>query len=111
MAAEKVIHARGCCYFCCTMTFIRPSVSCQVMNVNLLEGDKVMFEDVGHRENSMLANESILMRGLVVRSHSNQISIHLHSQRPRMGSVLLHYQGEWKLRMTKGTHVRMNAIF
>lgn len=69
------------------------------MNVNLLEGDKVTFEDVGHQENAMLANESILMRGLVVRSHSNQISVHLHSQRPRMGSILLNYQGEWELRI------------
>ena len=69
------------------------SVPGQVMNVNLSEGDKVVFEDVGHGENTMLANESILMRGLVVRSHSNQISIHLHSQRSQAGSVLLRYQG------------------
>ncbi|KAI3353932.1 hypothetical protein L3Q82_005132 [Scortum barcoo] len=65
----------------------------QVMNVNLSEGDKVVFEDVGHGENTMLANESILMRGLVVRSHSNQISIRLHSQRSQVGSVLLRYTG------------------
>lgn len=69
------------------------------MNVNLLEGDKVAFEDVGHRENTMLANESILMRGLVVRSHSNQISIRLHSQRPQMGSLLLRYQGRHTLKV------------
>lgn len=67
------------------------------MNVNLSEGDKVVFEDVGHGENTMLANESILMRGLVVRSHSNQISIRLHSQRPQVGSVLLRYQGKCEL--------------
>ncbi|TKS81513.1 Seizure 6-like protein [Collichthys lucidus] len=64
-----------------------------VMNVNLSEGDKVVFEDVGHGENTMLANESILMRGLVVRSHSNQISIRFHSQRSQVGSVMLRYQG------------------
>lgn len=74
------------------------------MNVNLLEGDKVTFEDVGHRENTMLANESILMRGLVVRSHSNQISIRLHSQRPQMGSLLLRYQGRHMLKV-KMSHV------
>ncbi|XP_054456055.1 seizure protein 6 homolog [Anoplopoma fimbria] len=67
-------------------------VEVQVMNVNLSEGDKVVFEDVGHGENTMLANESILMRGLVVRSYSNQISIRFHSQRSRVGSVLLRYQ-------------------
>ncbi|KAG7235159.1 hypothetical protein INR49_003145 [Caranx melampygus] len=66
------------------------------MNVNLSEGDKVVFEDVGHRENTMLANESILMRGLVVRSHSNQISIRFHSPRPQAGSVLLRYQFKLK---------------
>ncbi|XP_076024007.1 seizure protein 6 homolog [Genypterus blacodes] len=67
-------------------------VEIQVMTVNLSEGDKVVFEDLGHGDNTMLANESILMRGLVVRSHSNQISIRFHSQRPQAGSVLLHYQ-------------------
>lgn len=66
----------------------------QVMNVNLLEGDKVAFEDVGLSENTMLANETILMRGLVVRSHSNQLSIRLYSQRPQAGSVFLRYQGK-----------------
>ncbi|XP_030249016.1 seizure protein 6 homolog isoform X6 [Sparus aurata] len=67
-------------------------VEVQVMNVNLSEGDKMVFEDVGHGENTMLANESILMRGLVVRSHSNQIFIRFHSQRSQVGSVLLRYQ-------------------
>lgn len=67
------------------------------MNVNLSEGDRVVFEDVGHGENTMLANESILMRGLVVRSHSNQISIRFHSQRAQVGSVLLRYQGKCEL--------------
>nr|XP_033952694.1 LOW QUALITY PROTEIN: seizure protein 6 homolog [Pseudochaenichthys georgianus] len=67
-------------------------VEVQVMNVNLSEGDKVVFEDVGQGENSMLANESILMRGLVIRSHSNQISIRFHSQMPQVGSALLRYQ-------------------
>lgn len=65
--------------------------------MNLSEGDKVVFEDVGHGENTMLANESILMRGLVVRSHSNQISIRFHSQRSQVGSVLLRYQGKCEL--------------
>uniref|UniRef100_A0A1A7YAE0 Seizure related 6 homolog n=1 Tax=Iconisemion striatum TaxID=60296 RepID=A0A1A7YAE0_9TELE len=67
-------------------------VEVQVMNVNLSDGDKVVFEDVGHEENMMLANESILMRGLVVRSHSNQIVIRFHSPTSQAGSVLLRYQ-------------------
>lgn len=64
------------------------------MNVNLSEGDKVVFEDLGSGENTMLANESILMRGLVVRSRSNQITIRFHSQKSQGGSVLLRYQGK-----------------
>ncbi|XP_008306881.1 seizure protein 6 isoform X1 [Cynoglossus semilaevis] len=67
-------------------------VEVQVMNVNLSAGDKVVLEDMGYGENTMLANESILMRGLVVRSHSNQISIRLHSPRALAASVLLRYQ-------------------
>lgn len=67
------------------------------MNVDLFEDDKVVFEDVGHREDTMLANESILMRGLVVRSHSNQISIHFHSLKSQTGSVILRYQGKSEL--------------
>ncbi|CAL8308374.1 unnamed protein product [Gadus morhua 'NCC'] len=51
----------------------------------------------GHRGPgpSLLANESVLMRGLVVRSHSNQISISFRSDRGqgRSGFVILRYQG------------------
>lgn len=64
------------------------------MNADLLEGDKVAFQDSGQEGNAVLANETILTRGLVVRSHSNQISIRLHSQKPRPGSILLRYQGD-----------------
>lgn len=64
------------------------------MNADLLDGDKVTFEDSGHGDNGVLANESILMRGLVVRSHGNQIRIRLRSRRPQPGSILLRYQGK-----------------
>lgn len=64
------------------------------MNADLLEGDKVAFQDSGHQENAVLANETILTRGLVVRSHSNQLSVRLRSQRPQPGSILLRYQGD-----------------
>lgn len=64
------------------------------MNVSLAEGDSVRFEDLGGAEPSVLANESILMKGLVVRSYSNQISVHFHSRRPCHGSFLLLYRGK-----------------
>lgn len=69
-------------------------VSLQVMNADLLEGDKVAFQDSGHNENAVLANETILMRGLVVRSRSNKISVRLYSRRPQPGSILLRFQGK-----------------
>ncbi|XP_051963166.1 seizure protein 6 homolog isoform X1 [Xyrauchen texanus] len=79
----------------CTYTvtvYMGYGVEIQVMNVSLAEGDVVRFEDLGGREPSVLANESILLKGLVVRSWSNQISIHFRSQKPQSSSLLLRYQ-------------------
>uniref|UniRef100_A0A672QZR5 Seizure related 6 homolog n=1 Tax=Sinocyclocheilus grahami TaxID=75366 RepID=A0A672QZR5_SINGR len=79
----------------CTYTvtvYMGYGVEIQVMNVSLAEGDMVKFEDLGGREPSVLANESILMKGLVVRSWSNQISIHFRSRQPQSSSLLLRYQ-------------------
>ncbi|XP_039633933.1 seizure protein 6 isoform X2 [Perca fluviatilis] len=89
--SSSALHSTMDCSYTITV-YMGYGVEVQVMNVNLSEGDKVVFEDVGHMENTMLANESILMRGLVVRSHSNQISIRFHSRRSQGGSVLLRYQ-------------------
>ncbi|XP_032382948.1 seizure protein 6 [Etheostoma spectabile] len=90
--SSSALHSTIDCSYIITV-YMGYGVEVQVMNVNLSEGDKVVFEDVGHMENTMLANESILMRGLVVRSHSNQISIRFRSWRSQGGSVLLRYQG------------------
>ncbi|KAM9852817.1 seizure protein 6 homolog [Aulostomus maculatus] len=89
--SSSAFHSTVDCSYIITV-YMGYGVEVQVMNVNLSEGDKVVFEDVGHRENTMLANESILIRGLVVRSHSNQISIRIHSQSPQARSILLRYQ-------------------
>ncbi|XP_045928846.1 seizure protein 6 homolog [Micropterus dolomieu] len=89
--SSSAFHSTTDCSYIITV-YLGFGVEVQVMNVNLSDGDKVVFEDVGHGENTMLANESILIRGLVVRSHSNQISIRFHSQRSQGGSVLLRYQ-------------------
>ncbi|XP_071781512.2 seizure protein 6 homolog [Centroberyx gerrardi] len=68
-------------------------IEVQVLNVSVLEGEQVTLEDTGGREPSILANESVLMSGLVVRSWSNQISIHFRSDhQSNSGSLLLHYQ-------------------
>lgn len=66
------------------------AVSRQVTNADLLVGDKVTFED----DHGVLANETILMRGLVVRSRGNRIRVRLRSRTPQQGAVLLRYQGK-----------------
>ncbi|KAM6907064.1 seizure protein 6 homolog [Xenentodon cancila] len=68
-------------------------IEVQVLNVSVLEGEQVTVEDTGGQEPFILANESVLMRGLVLRSWSNQISIRFCSeQRLNSGFLLLHYQ-------------------
>lgn len=63
--------------------------------MSALEGEQVTVEDTGGREPSILANETVLMRGLVLRSWSNQISIRFRSeQQSSSGFLLLRYQGE-----------------
>ncbi|XP_035290633.1 seizure protein 6 homolog isoform X3 [Anguilla anguilla] len=79
----------------CTFTvtvYLGYGVEVQVLNVSLSEGEVVTLEDVGGREHSVLANESVLMKGLVVRSSSNQISVRFRSDHPQPGSFLLRYQ-------------------
>ncbi|CAB1419916.1 unnamed protein product [Pleuronectes platessa] len=64
-----------------------------VLNVSVLEGERVTVEDTGGREPFILANETVLMRGLVLRSWSNQISLRFRSdQQHNSGFLLLHYQ-------------------
>ncbi|XP_028321319.1 seizure protein 6 homolog isoform X2 [Gouania willdenowi] len=67
-------------------------VEVQVMKTNLSEGEKVVFEDVVPGDNVMLANDSILNSGRVVRSHSNQIVIRIHGARLQAALLLLRYQ-------------------
>ncbi|XP_046876860.1 seizure protein 6-like [Hypomesus transpacificus] len=68
-------------------------IEVQVLNASVSEGEQVTLEDMGGREPSILANQSVLTRGLVLRSWSNQINIHYRSQRPaKRGSLLLRYQ-------------------
>uniref|UniRef100_A0A8C5H6R1 Seizure protein 6-like n=1 Tax=Gouania willdenowi TaxID=441366 RepID=A0A8C5H6R1_GOUWI len=67
-------------------------IEVQVLNVSLLEGEQVTVEDTGGQEPVLLANETVLMRGLVLRSWSNQISIRLRGDRQHHSVLLLHYQ-------------------
>uniref|UniRef100_A0A4W4HTV2 Seizure related 6 homolog b n=1 Tax=Electrophorus electricus TaxID=8005 RepID=A0A4W4HTV2_ELEEL len=84
-------HTNADCTYTVTV-YMGYGVESQVVNVSLAEGDTVRFEDAGGRKPSVLANESILIKGLVVRSYSNQISVHFRSRRAPPGSFLLRYQ-------------------
>ncbi|KAK1158219.1 hypothetical protein AOXY_G23064 [Acipenser oxyrinchus oxyrinchus] len=73
--------------------FMGYGVEIQVLNVSLLEGETVTLEDLGGQEPAVLANESILMKGLVVRSWSNQVAVRFQSfQLPHAGSFHFQYQ-------------------
>ncbi|XP_057676063.1 seizure protein 6 homolog isoform X2 [Corythoichthys intestinalis] len=68
-------------------------IEVQVVNASMSEGQRVTLEDTGGRESFVLANESVLIRGLVLRSRSNQISIRFRSdQQHHSGVIQLHYQ-------------------
>ena len=74
------------------------------MHVNLSESDSVTFEDAGAGDGGggggdddvvVLANRSILTKGLVVRSRSNRFTVRLSSRSPGAGagSLRLRYRG------------------
>ncbi|KAF7700968.1 seizure protein 6 homolog isoform X2 [Silurus meridionalis] len=80
-----------CTYF--VTVYLGYGVEIQVLNVTLVESENVVLEDLGGLEPSILANKSGLTKGLVVKSSSNQISIHFSSKKqPRPGSLLLRYR-------------------
>ncbi|XP_059930836.1 seizure protein 6 homolog isoform X2 [Gadus macrocephalus] len=89
-AISTVHSATDCTYK--VIVYMGYGVEIQVLQVNLSESDHVTFEDAGGGDDVILANRSILTKGLVVRSRSNQFTIHLSSQRPWAGSLRLHYQ-------------------
>ncbi|KAM4545522.1 seizure protein 6 homolog isoform 1-T3 [Odontesthes bonariensis] len=76
------------CNFLITV-YLGYGIEVQVQNVGVMEGEQVTVEDTGGQEHFILANESVLMKGLVLRSWSNQISIRL---RVSSGFLRLHYQ-------------------
>ncbi|XP_053313031.1 seizure protein 6 homolog isoform X2 [Spea bombifrons] len=68
-------------------------VEIKVQNISLSEGEMVTVENLEGVEPVILANESFLMRGQVIRSPTNQVMIHyqsLHQTNP--GSFRFHFQ-------------------
>lgn len=67
----------------------------QVLNVSVEDGAEVFLEDLGGSVPSILANSSMLSKGLVLRSSSNQISVRFSSEQAnRAGLLLLRYRGD-----------------
>ncbi|XP_051973123.1 seizure protein 6 homolog isoform X2 [Xyrauchen texanus] len=78
---------------CLVTVYLGYGVEIQVLNVSLEDGIKVVLEDLGGPLPSVLANSSVLSRGLVLRSSSNQISVQFSmEQANRPGSLLLRYR-------------------
>uniref|UniRef100_A0A8C8S7D4 Seizure related 6 homolog n=1 Tax=Pelusios castaneus TaxID=367368 RepID=A0A8C8S7D4_9SAUR len=69
-------------------------VEIQVQNISLLEGETVAVEAFGGVEPVVLANESFLMRGQVIRSPINRVSVRFQSPQPAgPGTFRFHFQG------------------
>ncbi|XP_056591707.1 seizure protein 6 homolog isoform X2 [Triplophysa dalaica] len=68
-------------------------VEIQVLNVSVEDRAEVFLEDLGGSVPSVLANSSMLSKGLVLRSSSNQISVRFSSEQAnRPGLLLLRYR-------------------
>lgn len=66
----------------------------QVQNISLAEGETLTVESAGGLEPTLLANESFLLRGQVIRSPANLLTLRFQSPRPPSpGSYCFHYQG------------------
>lgn len=66
----------------------------QVENISLAEGETLTVESTGGLEPNLLANESFLLRGQVIRSPANLLTLRFQSPRPPSpGSYHFHYQG------------------
>ncbi|XP_063811977.1 seizure protein 6 homolog [Pseudophryne corroboree] len=69
-------------------------VEIKVQNISLSEGETVTVESLEGVEPVILANESFLMRGQVIRSPTNQVMVHFQSLQPTSnpGSFRFYYQ-------------------
>ncbi|XP_024921599.1 seizure protein 6 homolog [Cynoglossus semilaevis] len=80
------------CFYLVTV-YLGYGIEVQVLNVSVLEEEEVTVEDTGGSEPFILAKDSALKSGLVLRSQSNQITVRFTSGRQqKSGFLLLHYQ-------------------
>ncbi|XP_059685244.1 seizure protein 6 homolog [Gavia stellata] len=68
-------------------------VELKVQNISLVEGETLTVESVGGLEPTLLANESFLLRGQVIRSPANLLTLRFQSPwPPSPGSYRFRYQ-------------------
>ncbi|XP_030074123.1 seizure 6-like protein [Microcaecilia unicolor] len=68
-------------------------VELQVKSVNLSEGEQLSIRGIGGEGLVVLANETLLVEGQVIRSPTNTISVYFRTfQDDMMGTFQLHYQ-------------------
>ncbi|KAM9370635.1 seizure protein 6 homolog [Phaethornis superciliosus] len=68
-------------------------VELKVQNISLVDGEMLTVESSGGLEPTLLANESFLLRGQVIRSPANLLTLRFQSPRPlNPGSYHFHYQ-------------------
>uniref|UniRef100_A0A8B9PI13 Seizure related 6 homolog n=1 Tax=Apteryx owenii TaxID=8824 RepID=A0A8B9PI13_APTOW len=73
---------------------VTPRRPAQVQNISLAEGETLTVESAGGLEPAVLANESFLLRGQVIRSPANLVTLHFQSPQPaHPGSYRFHFQG------------------
>uniref|UniRef100_A0A8C9EVT8 Seizure related 6 homolog n=1 Tax=Pavo cristatus TaxID=9049 RepID=A0A8C9EVT8_PAVCR len=68
-------------------------VEIKVQNISLADGETLTVESAGGLEPAVLANESFLLRGQVIRSPANMLTLRFQSPRPTSpGSYRFQYQ-------------------
>ncbi|XP_067165865.1 seizure protein 6 homolog [Apteryx mantelli] len=68
-------------------------VEIKVQNISLAEGETLTVESAGGLEPAVLANESFLLRGQVIRSPANLVTLRFQSPQPAQpGSYRFHFQ-------------------
>lgn len=77
----------------------------QVKSVNLSEGELLSIRGVDGPTLTVLANQTLLVEGQVIRSPTNTISVYFRTfQDDGLGTFQLHYQGKGLLRPARGRH-------
>ncbi|KAK9395416.1 seizure 6-like 2 [Crotalus adamanteus] len=85
----------------CTYTisvYVGYGIEVQVQTLNLSKEDSLTVEGLGGEKPVVLANESLMVEGQVIRSPTNQVLIHFQSYHTTTPGVFrFHYQGKARL--------------